>query len=77
MIHKSLSSHLPKMPSLPLLYSYSTKDSLQCSSFPNHQPLSSKALTIVEDFKFGEEFEPNTMISFNAMLMKEDIDDKL
>jgi hypothetical protein len=30
----------------------------------------------VGDFKFGEEFEPNTMIYFNAMLMKEDIDDK-
>jgi hypothetical protein len=76
LIHKSLSSHLPKMPTLPLLYSYSTKDSLQCSRFPNHEPLSSKALINVGDFKFGEEFEPNTMIYFNAMLMKEDIDDK-
>jgi hypothetical protein len=77
LIHKSLSSHLPKMPILPLLYSYSTNDSLQCSSFPNHDPLSSKALTIVGDFKFGEELEPNTMIYFNVILMKEDIDDKL
>jgi hypothetical protein len=77
LIHKSLSSHLPKMPTLPLLYPYFTKDSLQCSSFPNHEPLSSKALTTVGDFKFGEELEPNTMIYFNAMLMKENIDDKL
>lgn len=65
------------MTTLPLLYSYSTNDSLQCSSFPNHEPLSSKALTNVGDFKFGEESEPNTMICFNAMLMKEDIGDKL
>ncbi len=65
------------MPIFPLLYSYSTKDSFQCSNFPNHEPLSSKTLTNVGDFKFGEEFEPNTMIYFNAMLMKEDIDDKL
>jgi hypothetical protein len=77
LIHKSLSSHLPKMLILPLLYSYSTKDPLQCSSFPNHEQLSSKALTNVGDFKFGEEFEPNTIIYFNAMLIKENIDDKL
>ncbi len=74
LIHKSLSSGLSEKSFSPLLYSYSTKDSIQCSSFPNHEPLSSKALTNVGDFKFGEEFEPNIMTYFDAMLMEEDID---
>ncbi len=77
MIHKSLSSHLPKKFFSPLLYSYSTKDSIQCSSFPNHEPFSSKTLTNVGDLKFGEESEPNMMTYFDAILMEENIDDKL
>jgi len=46
-------------------------------SFPNNEPLSSKALTNVEDLEYGEESKPNTMNHFDAMLMEEDIDDKL
>jgi hypothetical protein len=34
-------------------------------------------LTNVEDLEFGEESKPNTMTYFDAMLMEEDIDDKL
>ncbi len=74
LIHKSLSSHLLKKFFSPLLYSYSTKDSIQCSSFPNHEPLSPKALTNDGDLKFGEESEPNTITYFDAILMEEDID---
>jgi hypothetical protein len=74
LIHKSLSSHLPEKFFSPLLYSYSTKDSIQCSSFPNHEPLSPKALTNDGDLKFGEESEPNTITYFDAILMEEDID---
>jgi hypothetical protein len=77
LIHKSLSSHLLEKFFSPLLYSYSTKDSIQSSSFPNHEPLSPKALTNDGDLKFGEEFEPNTITYFDAILMEEDIDDKL
>jgi hypothetical protein len=77
LIHKSLSSCLPEKFFSPLLYSYSTKDSIQRSSFPNHEPLSSKALTNVGDLKFGEESEPNTITYFDAILMEDDIDDKL
>ncbi|KAH8940666.1 hypothetical protein BDL97_15G101100 [Sphagnum fallax] len=74
LIHKSLSSHLPENFFSPLLYSYSTKDSIQYSSFPNHEPLSPKALTNDGDLKFGEESEPNTITCFDAILMEEDID---
>jgi hypothetical protein len=77
LIHKSLSSRLLEKFFPPLLYSYSTKDSIQCSSFPNHEPLSSKTLTNVGDLKFGEKSEPNMMTYFDAILMEEDIDDKL
>jgi hypothetical protein len=77
LIHKSLFSRLPEKFFSPLLYSYSTKDSIQCSSFPNDEPLSSKTLTNVGDLKFGEKSEPNTMTYFDAILMEEDIDDKL
>jgi len=77
LIHKSLSSRLPEKFFSPLLYSYSTKDSIQCSSFPNHEPLSSKTSTNVGDLKFGEESEPNMMTYFDAILMEDDIDDKL
>ncbi len=34
-------------------------------------------MTNVEDLEFGEESKPNTMTYFDAMLMEEDIDDKL
>jgi hypothetical protein len=77
LIHKSLSSHLPEKLFSPLLCSYSTKDSIQCSSFPNHEPLSSKTLTNVGDLKFGEESEPNILTYFDAILMEEAIDDDL
>jgi hypothetical protein len=81
LIHKSSSSRLPEKLFSPLLYSYSTKDSIQCSSFPNHEPLSSKALTNVGDLKFGEESgeesEPNIMTFLDAILMEEHIDDDL
>jgi hypothetical protein len=72
LIHKSSSSCLPEKFFSPLLYSYSTKDSIQCSSFPNHEPLSSKALANV-----GDESKPNIMTYFNAILMEENIDEKL
>ncbi|CAM6063117.1 unnamed protein product [Sphagnum tenellum] len=77
LIHKSLSSHLPEKIFSPLLYSYSTKDSIQCSSSPNHEPLSPKALTNDGDLKFGEESEPNMITYFDAILMEEDIDDRV
>ncbi len=77
LIHKSLSSHLPQKKKIPILYSYSTKDSLRYFSFPNHEPISSKALTNVGDLEFGEESKPNTMTYFDVMFMEEDIDDKL
>jgi hypothetical protein len=77
LIHKSLFSRLPEKKISPLLYSYSTKDSIQFSSFPNDEPLSSKTLTNVGDLKFDEKSEPNTITYFDAILMEEDIDDKL
>ncbi len=77
LIHKSLSSHLTEKLFPLLLYSYSTKDFIQCSNFPNHEPLSSKTLTNVGDLKFGEKSEPNMMTYFDAILMEEDIDDKV
>ncbi|CAK9207163.1 unnamed protein product [Sphagnum troendelagicum] len=77
LIHKSLFSRLPEKFVSPLLYSYSNKDSIQFSSFPNDEPLSSKTLTNVGDLKFDEKSEPNIMTYIDAILMEEDVDDKL